>query len=96
MALHTKFKHLRCHYCNYTQPIQEVCSSCGYSPLTTKRIGTAEAKEIIENSIDGIVIEQFDKDTITTQSKLKKALKRFEEKKSHILLGTQMLSKGHV
>jgi len=95
VALHTKFKHLRCHYCNYTQPIQEVCSSCGYSPLTTKRIGTAEAKEIIENSIDGIVIEQFDKDTITTQSKLKKALKRFEEKKSHILLGTQMLSKGH-
>jgi len=86
---------LRCHYCNYTQPIQEVCSSCGYSPLTTKRIGTAEAKEIIENSIDGIIIEQFDKDTITTQSKLKKALKRFEEKKSHILLGTQMLSKGH-
>ncbi len=45
--------------------------------------------------IDGIVIEQFDKDTITTQSKLKKALKRFEEKKSHILLGTQMFeSKG--
>jgi len=33
-------------------------------PVTTKRIGTAEAKEIIENSIDGIVIEQFDKDTL--------------------------------
>jgi len=95
MALHAKFKHLRCHYCNYTQPIQEVCSECGYFPLTTKRIGTAEAKEIIEKRIEGIVIEQFDRDTITTPTKLKKALKRFEERKSHILLGTQMLSKGH-
>jgi len=95
MALHIKYRHLKCHYCNYTQPIQERCNSCGYSPLTTKRLGTAEAKEIIEKNIDGIVIEQFDRDTITTQTKLKKALERFEKKKSHILLGTQMLSKGH-
>ncbi len=95
MALHSYARHLKCHYCNYTEAIKESCSHCGHTPLTTYRIGTVEAKEIIENSIPNIVIEQFDRDSITTPTKLKNALKRFEEKKSHILLGTQMLSKGH-
>ena len=95
MALHSYARHLKCHYCNYTEAIQESCSHCGHTPLTTQRIGTVEAKEIIENSIKNIVVEQFDRDSITTPTKLKKALKRFENKKSHLLLGTQMLSKGH-
>jgi len=41
------------------------------------------------------VIQQFDRDTITTANKLKKALKKFNDKESDILVGTQMLSKGH-
>ncbi len=95
MAIHSYAKHLKCHYCNYTEAIKDTCIYCGHTPLSTQRIGTVEAKEIIENNIKDIVIEQFDRDSITTQTKLKNALKRFEEKKSHILLGTQMLSKGH-
>jgi len=58
-------------------------------------MGTAEVKEMIEHGIPEMVIEQFDRDAISTASKLKKALKRFESKESHLLLGTQMLSKGH-
>lgn len=58
-------------------------------------MGTVEAMDIITQSIDGIVVEQFDKDSISTIKKLKDALKRFETKQSHLLLGTQMLSKGH-
>ena len=95
MALHTYARHLKCHYCNYTESIKEQCSYCGYIPLTSQRIGTVEAKEMIQSSISDIVIEQFDRDSITTATKLKKALQRFEKKESHLLLGTQMLSKGH-
>ncbi len=95
MSLHTRFKYLKCHYCNRTQAIQDICMDCGHYPLTTKRLGTAEAKEIIESRVDGVVVEQFDGDTITTDRKLRNALKRFENGESHILLGTQMLSKGH-
>jgi len=95
MALHRYSKALRCHYCNYTEAIREECSYCGHIPLTSQRIGTVEVKEIIQSAIKDIVIEQFDKDSITTPTKLKKALKRFEERESHLLLGTQMLSKGH-
>ncbi|CAA6816638.1 MAG: Helicase PriA essential for oriC/DnaA-independent DNA replication [uncultured Sulfurovum sp.] len=95
MALHRNVRHLKCHYCNFTEVIRDVCTSCGHTPLTSERMGTAEAKEMVEQSIPEMVVEQFDRDSITTASKLKKALKRFENKESHLLLGTQMLSKGH-
>jgi len=95
MALHRKVRHLKCHYCNYTEAIRTVCTHCGYEPLISERMGTEEVKEIVESAIPNMVIEQFDRDSITTATKLKKALKRFEAKESHLLLGTQMLSKGH-
>jgi primosomal protein N' (replication factor Y) len=95
MALHSYARHLKCHHCNHTEPIQESCTHCGYVPLTAQRVGTVEAKQILEETIPNIVIEQFDRDSITTPTKLKKALQRFERRESHLLLGTQMLSKGH-
>jgi primosomal protein N' (replication factor Y) (superfamily II helicase) len=95
MALHRRHRHLRCHYCGFTQPIIEECPSCGYAPLSSERLGTAEAIELINEAIKDIVIEQFDKDSITTHKKLTEALGRFESGESRVLLGTQMLSKGH-
>jgi len=95
MALHRNVRHLKCHYCNYTEAIRTVCTHCGHEPLTSERMGTVEAKEMVEHGIPEMVVEQFDRDSISTAGKLKKALKRFEAKESHLLLGTQMLSKGH-
>ncbi len=95
MTLHRKGRHLKCHYCNYTEPIRERCLACGYAPLSSERMGTVEAIEQLEEAIPGIQIEQFDTDSITTATKLKQALKRFESGESQVLLGTQMLSKGH-
>ena len=51
--------------------------------------------EIGEALGNDLKIEQFDRDVITTSAKLKKALKRFNDKETKILVGTQMLSKGH-
>ncbi|HIO96193.1 MAG TPA: primosomal protein N', partial [Campylobacterales bacterium] len=95
MALHRYVRHLKCHYCNYIEAIPEQCHDCGYTPLISERMGTVEAKEMIEQGIPDLVVEQFDRDSIGTANQLKKALKRFETKESHLLLGTQMLSKGH-
>jgi len=95
MALHRKVRHLKCHYCNYTEAIRTVCTHCGHEPLTSERMGTQEVKEMVEHGIPEMVVEQFDRDSISTAGKLKKALRRFEAKESHLLLGTQMLSKGH-
>ncbi len=95
MALHRTKKHLKCHYCNFTEAIVDTCTQCGHTPLTSQRMGTQEAIEVISTAIEGIQVEQFDKDSITTAKKLKEALGRFETGESHLLLGTQMLSKGH-
>jgi len=95
MALHRKHRHLKCHYCNFTEAIVDTCTYCGHTPLKSERMGTQEAIELIGSAIEGMQIEQFDRDSIGTAKKLKDALKRFESGESHLLLGTQMLSKGH-
>ncbi|WP_373032470.1 primosomal protein N' [Sulfurovum sp.] len=95
MALHRKYRHLKCHYCNFTEAIVDTCTNCGHTPLKSERMGTVEAIEIISEAVEGIQVEQFDKDSITTAKKLKEALSRFETGESQLLLGTQMLSKGH-
>ncbi len=95
MALHRKHRHLKCHYCNFTEAIQDTCTNCGHTPLKSERMGTVEAIEVISEAVEDIQVEQFDKDSITTAKKLKEALNRFETGESQLLLGTQMLSKGH-
>ncbi|MFA6192327.1 MAG: primosomal protein N' [Sulfurimonas sp.] len=95
MSIHQKSHALKCHYCNFTQAIPQVCSACGSSNLTSSRLGTAEATKNISETFPHAVIEQFDRDVITTANKLKKALKRFNDEEIDVLVGTQMLSKGH-
>ncbi|MDF1882392.1 primosomal protein N' [Sulfurimonas sp. SAG-AH-194-C21] len=95
LSIHQKSRAMKCHYCNFSQAIPQVCSECHSPNLTSTRLGTAEAVKNISEALPSANVEQFDRDVITTANKLKKALKRFNDKESDILVGTQMLSKGH-
>ncbi len=95
LSVHNKSNALKCHYCNYTQAIPQICSECGSDMLVSSRLGTAEAVKNLSEEFKDAYIEQFDRDVITSNTKLKKALKRFNDHESDILVGTQMLSKGH-
>jgi primosomal protein N' (replication factor Y) len=95
MSIHQKSHALKCHYCNYTQAIPQVCTECGSPSLISSRLGTAEAVKVINEEFVDARVEQFDRDAITTANKLKKALARFNNHVTDILVGTQMLSKGH-
>ena len=95
MSIHQKTRALKCHYCNFSQAIPQVCSECGGDSLTSTRLGTAEAVKNICEEFGQAKVEQFDRDVITTANKLKRALKRFNDRETDILVGTQMLSKGH-
>lgn len=95
MSIHQHSRALKCHYCNFTQAIPQVCSECGSGNLTSSRLGTAESVKNIAEEFPQARVEQFDRDIITTSNKLKKALKRFNDEETDILVGTQMLSKGH-
>ena len=95
MSLHSHIKILKCHYCNYSAKIKERCSVCNKGRLINKRIGTSEVCDILKEQFCHANITKFDRDEITTNSKLTKVLRDFNDKKIDILVGTQMLSKGH-
>ena len=95
LSIHQKSHAMKCHYCNFTQAIPQICCKCQSPNLTSARLGTAEAVKNISEELPNARVEQFDRDVITTSAKLKKALKRFNDNETDILVGTQMLSKGH-
>ena len=95
MSIHHKTRSLKCHYCNFALSIPQECPECKSPNLISSRLGTAEVVKDIQLEFDAVKVEQFDRDVITTANKLKKALKRFNDKEIDILVGTQMISKGH-
>ncbi|NPA03451.1 MAG: primosomal protein N' [Epsilonproteobacteria bacterium] len=95
MSVHFDKRALICHYCNFSEYIPRVCPSCYSSQLSTSRVGTTEIVNTLQEKFPEAKIVKFDKDTISTHKKLVKTLKEFEEKKIDVLVGTQMLSKGH-
>ena len=95
MSVHHFSSILKCHYCSYTEPIIKTCPECGCEELLSNRIGTQEVVDELKLDFKNSGIEKFDKDSASTLKKLKDILKRFNEHQIDILVGTQMLSKGH-
>jgi len=95
MSLHKFARRVKCHYCNFSEPIPEICPECKTGNLLSSRLGTAEAVEHFELKYPNLRVAQFDRDKITTQKKLKALLTSFNEGEIDLLIGTQMLSKGH-
>ena len=95
MTLHRNDKKIMCHYCHYVERIPSQCPSCVNGILLNKRVGTAEILEQLQEVLPNNVISKFDRDEVTTDAKLRKILTEFNNKKIDILVGTQMLSKGH-
>jgi primosomal protein N' (replication factor Y) (superfamily II helicase) len=95
MSLHKFSRRVKCHYCNYQEPIPENCPECNEGILKTSRLGTAEAVEYFKEKYPDLRVGQFDRDAITTQKKLKALLESFNTGEIDLLIGTQMLSKGH-
>jgi len=95
MSLHSNINALKCHYCNFTQRVPQICPKCNSKNLYTNRIGTAQIVQSLSQEFSGNVIVKFDRDEVKTIKKLNQILKDFNDKKIDILVGTQMLAKGH-
>ncbi len=95
MSIHRERNALRCHYCNYMERIPQACPACQSTQLRTNRIGTAQVVAELSERFPDKVFQKFDRDEVTTQTKLKKILKAFNDHEIDVLVGTQMLSKGH-
>ena len=95
MSLHKNLRAMKCHYCNLTKPIPNICPSCGSDEFKNERKGTSELVEELKEIFPEAVISKFDRDIVTSKTRLDRIIKDFNNKKIDILVGTQMLSKGH-
>ncbi|MBC99659.1 MAG: primosomal protein N' [Halobacteriovoraceae bacterium] len=86
---------LNCPFCEYKVPLPDSCPSCGNMKLLQKGFGTEKLQDVLQREIPEKKIDRFDRDNIKNFEELKSVLKSFKEGSIDILVGTQMLSKGH-
>ncbi len=94
MTMHTRGRHLRCHYCGYATRIPEACPKCGELDFALLGTGTQRVEEEVAALFPEAVILRMDLDTTSTKDSHFKILKRFGSGEADILVGTQMIAKG--
>ena len=95
MSYHADAAALKCHYCGFSTFYKASCENCGGEVMQARKIGTGELAAQLAARFPSAHIAKFDRDEITTQRKLEALLNNFNAHKIDILVGTQMLSKGH-
>lgn len=95
MIFHKKPAHLQCHYCGYRRPLDSYCPACQGRQLLALGQGTQRLELILEKHFPGIGIVRVDRDNTQRKGSLDKLLKTIHQGGSQILIGTQMLAKGH-
>ncbi len=94
MTVHARDRQLRCHHCGSCRPLESTCSSCGaeVKPLGE---GTQRLEEALQKRFPEHRIQRIDSDTTQRKGAMDAALAMAEQGVADILVGTQMLSKGH-
>jgi primosomal protein N' (replication factor Y) (superfamily II helicase) len=86
---------LACHHCEYKEPMPEQCPACACLTLSNKGFGTEKIQDVLQQVFPSKVIERFDREEIKNFKQLESRLDDFHQGKVDIMVGTQMLSKGH-
>ena len=94
MSLHTGSK-LVCHYCGEITDKPAACPSCGSSYLAAIKAGTEQVEDRIVKMYPGVKVLRMDKDTTSAKGSYDKILSSFSNGEAQILIGTQMIVKGH-
>ncbi len=94
LTKHMHFQEMRCHYCGYKTKVPKACGGCGNDQLIEKGIGTEKIEDILKELFPQANVSRLDYDTAKTQSQYEQILGDFDKQKIHILVGTQMITKG--
>lgn len=86
---------LHCHYCGYTAPFLKACPKCGSKLIGTMKAGTEKVEEKLHELYPEARILRMDADTTKGKSGHQKILEQFANEEADILVGTQMIVKGH-
>lgn len=95
MTYHRNDRHVTCHYCGYTVPVPSRCPSCGSEHLKPMGTGTQRIEEELLRHEAGFRVLRMDLDTTGSKYGHKRILEAFRNGEADILIGTQMVAKGH-
>lgn len=94
LTYHKKINLLKCHYCGYTTKVPPVCPECGSPSIKLKGFGTEKVEDELAIIFPDLTIARMDLDTTHTKNAYHKIMEEFETRKTDILVGTQMVTKG--
>lgn len=95
MNLHIYTNSLHCHHCQYKQPIPNICPKCQQHNLTPLGQGTEKVENLFQELFPDIKIARIDQDSMSKKHAFKNLLADILEHKIDLLIGTQMIAKGH-
>ncbi len=95
LTLHNKPAGLRCHHCDFRVPVPDACPKCQRVGLIAVGLGTQRSEEGVKTLFPDIPVIRVDRDTTRNISRLETQLKQINTAGPAILIGTQMLAKGH-
>lgn len=94
LTYHKGLNQLTCHYCGYTYNVPKSCPACGGVELINRGFGTEKIEDDIKQIFPQAVVARMDLDTTRTRSAYEKIISDFQNGRTDILIGTQMISKG--
>lgn len=95
LKIYRKRNKMLCHHCDYEKPIPKQCDECGGLSFYHKGFGTEQVELKLRELRPYIKFDRFDRDEVKNFKDLKKKLEDFASGEFEVLIGTQMLSKGH-
>ena len=96
LTYHKDVNRMVCHYCGFSRPFPMICDHCGGSVFQPVGAGTEKLEEFLSRSLpEGTGVVRLDRDSSRRQGQMEKILDDFAKGRNQVLVGTQMLSKGH-
>jgi len=95
LTFHKNARSLRCHYCDYSIPVPTLCPVCKGSHLRDPGTGTEKVEEEVRRLFPEKRVLRMDSDTTRKKGAMKAMMLAMETGEAHVLVGTQMVSKGH-
>jgi primosomal protein N' (replication factor Y) len=95
LTVHRAARKARCHYCNHSMPLPKTCANCAGPFLEQMGFGTERVEAEILAKFPGVRVTRVDRDTIRKRGAITALLSRFAAGEIDVLVGTQMIAKGH-
>jgi primosomal protein N' (replication factor Y) len=88
-------RQLRCHYCGHSESVPTVCGKCGQPELSPGTLGTEALEAEVRKLLPGARVERIDRESVERKGALEAALARIAAHEVDVVIGTQIIAKGH-